>query len=422
MTTNLPLSGTRLWDSLMEIAKIGGTPKGGCNRQTLTDLDGQGRALFQRWGEAVGLTLSVDRVGNMVFRRPGRDPTRKPIAIGSHLDTQPTGGKFDGILGVLAGLELMRALHDAGAQTEAPLVLINWTNEEGARFSPPMMGSGAAMGLFSEAEVLAKQDPDGKIFGDELRRIGWQGSADPAELQQLGAYFELHIEQGPQLENEGLDLGIVTHALAQSWYEITLEGEDAHGGSQMEGRRDAMMGAARLIADVEDIALSALSPNGEPGRGTVGCVSVFPSSRNVAPGRVWFSVDMRHGDPDQLNRMGEALKSRAADLAARRRLKIDILDFWQSPLTPFAPGLAEHLRIAARARGYRFRDMPTGIGHDAVYTARKVPSVMLFCPCHNGISHNEAESITPEWATAGLTVLADAVLAAANAPAVASRS
>ena len=414
MTTNIPLSGARLWDSLMEIARIGGTPKGGCNRQTLTDLDGQGRALFQRWGEAAGLTLSVDRVGNMVFHRPGRDPARKPIAIGSHLDTQPTGGKFDGILGVLAGLELMRALREAGVETDAPLVLINWTNEEGARFSPPMMGSGVAMGMFAEDEVLAKQDADGKVFGEELRRIGWQGNADPTALQGIGAYFELHIEQGPQLENEGLDLGVVTHALAQSWFEVTVEGAESHGGSLMAGRRDAMMAAAPLIAAVEEIALNAVSASGEVGRGTVGCVNVHPASRNVAPGRVWFSVDMRHGDPAALDGMGRALKARAADLALRRALSIEVKDFWHAPLTPFDPGLAERLRAAARDRGYRFKDMPTGIGHDAVYMARKVPSVMLFCPCHGGISHNEAESITPEWATAGMTVLADAVLAAAN--------
>ena len=417
MTMNIPLSGTRLWDSMMEIARIGATAKGGCNRQTLTDLDGEGRALFQRWGEAAGLTLSVDRIGNMVFRRPGRDNSRKPIAIGSHLDTQPTGGKFDGILGVLAGLEVMRALQEAGAETEAPLLLINWTNEEGARFSPPMMGSGAAMGIFTEAEVLAKRDQDGKVFGDELRRIGWLGSADPAELQQLGAYFELHIEQGPQLENDRLDLGVVTHALAQSWYEVTVEGEEAHGGSLMAGRRDAMMGAAPLIATVEEIALAAVSPAGELGRGTVGCLNVYPSSRNIAPGRVWFSIDTRHGDPERLAWMGAQIRARASVLAAQRKLTIDVQDFWHAPLTPFAPHLAEHLRVAARARGYRFKDMPTGIGHDAVYMARKVPTVMLFCPCHGGISHNEPESITPEWATVGLTVLADAVLATANAEA-----
>ncbi len=414
MGTNIPLSGERLWASLMEIARIGGTAKGGCNRQTLTDLDGQGRALFQKWGEAVGLTLRVDRVGNMVFTRPGRDSTRKPVAIGSHLDTQPTGGKFDGILGVLAGLEVMRALHEAGAETEAPLVLINWTNEEGARFSPPMMGSGAAMGVFTLEEVLGKQDADGAVFGAELRRIGWQGEADPAELQGLGAYFELHIEQGPQLENEGLDLGVVTHALAQRWYEVTVEGEESHGGSIMAGRRDALMGAAALISAVEQIALAAVAPNGEPGRGTVGVVQVHPSSRNVAPGRVWFSVDTRHGDEAQLEVMRDQLKARGAEIAAARKLKIEISDFWHSPMMPFAPELAERLRVAARARGHRFKDMPTGIGHDAVYMARKVPTVMLFTPCHGGISHNEAESITPEWATAGLQVLADAVLAEAG--------
>ena len=417
MSANLPLSGTRLWNSLMRMAEIGATPRGGCNRQTLTDLDAQGRALLQTWAEAAGLTLRVDRLGNMVFTRPGRVPARKPIAIGSHLDTQPTGGKFDGPLGVLAGLELMRALHEAGAETEAPLMLINWTNEEGARFAPPMMGSGAAMGLFTEAEVLAKRDAAGAEFGAELRRIGWQGSAEPADLQNLGAYFELHIEQGTQLEDEGLDLGIVTHALAQSWYEVTVQGAEAHGGSLMAGRRDALMAAAPLIAAVEEIALAAVSPTGEVGRGTVGVVDVQPASRNVAPGRVWFSIDTRHGDPECLAWMGREIKARAAGLAEARHVTIDVQDFWHSPLTPFAPGLAARLREAAGARGYRHKDMPTGIGHDAVYLARKVPSVMLFCPCHGGISHNEAESITPEWATAGLMVLADAVLATANAPA-----
>ena len=412
---NLPLSGARLWDSLMEIASIGGTAKGGCNRQTLTDLDAEGRALFRKWGEAAGLTLATDRLGNMVFTRPGRDPARKPIAIGSHLDTQPTGGKFDGILGVLAGLELMRALHEAGAETEAPLVLINWTNEEGARFSPPMMGSGAAMGMFTEAEVLAKQDAAGLSFGDELARIGWQGTADPAALQNLGAYFELHIEQGKLLEDAGLDLGIVTHALAQSWYEVTVTGADAHGGSTMAGRKDALMAAAPLIAAVEEIALAAISPTGERGRGTVGVVDVQPGSRNVAPGRVWFSIDTRHGDPDRLAWMGQQIKARTAEIAQQRGVTIEVQDFWHAPMTPFDPTLAQHLRQAATARGYRFQDMPTAIGHDAVYVARKLPAVMLFCPCHGGLSHNEAESITPEWAEAGMLVLADAVLAAANA-------
>ncbi|WP_424813826.1 Zn-dependent hydrolase [Roseococcus sp. YIM B11640] len=412
--TNLPLSGARLWDSLMEMAKIGGTPKGGCNRQTLTDVDAEGRALFQKWGEAAGLTLSVDRLGNMVFRREGRNPSLPPVAIGSHLDTQPTGGKYDGVLGVLAGLEIMRALHEAGAETEAPMLLINWTNEEGARFSPPMMGSGAAMGIFSEAEVLAKTSFDGAVFGEELKRIGWQGTADPADLQKVGHYLELHIEQGKILEDEGFDVGIVTHALGQSWFEVVLEGEEAHGGSPMAGRRDAMMAAAPLIAAVEEIALTTVSPAGEPGRGTVGVVDIYPSSRNIAPSRVFFTIDMRHGDPDCLASMEAKLKAKAEELASARGVKITVTNFWHSPNTRFDPDLVQRARDGATARGLKWRDIPTGIGHDAVYMARKVPTVMVFCPCHGGLSHNEAESITPEWATAGLQVLADAALATAG--------
>jgi len=410
MTGNIPVSGARLWDSLMEMARIGATPKGGCNRQTLTDLDSEGRHLLRRWAEECGLALSVDRVGNMALLRPGRDPARKPVAFGSHLDTQPTGGKFDGVLGVLAGLEIMRALHEAGIETAAPLLLINWTNEEGARFSPPMMGSGAAMGLFTEDEVLAKTDPAGLQFGAELARIGWRGEADPARLQDIAAYFELHIEQGPALEREGKEIGVVTRALGQAWYEVTVEGEEAHGGSAMPYRRDALMAAAPLIAAVEEIALAA----GGDGRGTVGRVLVHPDSRNVAPGRVWFSVDTRHGDPTKLAWIGEQLRARAAAVAAQRKVRIEVADFWHSPLTPFDDTLVGHVRDAAQRLGYAHMDMPTGIGHDAVYVARKVPTAMIFCPCHGGISHNEAESITPQWAEAGLRVLAEAVLATAG--------
>lgn len=414
MTHNLPLSTDRLWDSLMAMARIGATAKGGSNRQTLTDLDAAGRALLQRWGEAVGLTLSVDRLGNMVFRREGRDPARAPVAIGSHLDTQPTGGKFDGVLGVLAGLEIMRALHEAGAETEAPLLLVNWTNEEGARFAPPMMGSGAAIGVFTEAEVLAKRDAAGLEFGAELRRIGWQGTAEPAALQSVAAYLELHIEQGRLLEDGGFDVGIVTHALGQSWFEVVVEGVEAHGGSPMAGRRDALMAAAPLMAAVEEIARTTIAPDGEPGRGTVGVVEVYPASRNIAPSRVFFSVDFRHGDPACLAAMGAALAARAAEVALARGVSATVAPFWHSPLTPFDAALVQRARDAATARGLRWRDIPTGIGHDAVYMARKVPTVMVFTPCHGGISHNEAESITPEWAEAGLRVLADAALATAG--------
>lgn len=408
--SNLPLSGARLWDSLMEMARIGATPRGGCNRQALTPLDGDGRALLARWGAEAGLQLTTDRLGNMALLRPGRDPARRPVAIGSHLDTQPTGGKFDGVLGVLAGLEVMRALHESGTETEAPVMLINWTNEEGARFSPPMMGSGAAMGAFTEAEVLGARDPEGIGFGEALESIGWKGEGDPAALRDLEAYFELHIEQGPILEREGVDVGIVTHALAQQWFDVTVTGVESHAGGAMAHRRDALVAASLLVASLEGIALRS----GGDGRATVGRIAVEPSSRNVVPAVARFSVDLRHGDEAALDAMAAALRDRAAALAAERGVTIEVTPFWAFPQTGFDPVLAGRLRDAARARGISFRDMPTGIGHDAVYVARQVPSVMLFSPCHGGISHNEAESITPEWAEAALLVLADAVLATAG--------
>jgi len=271
-----------------------------------------------------------------------------------------------------------------------------------------MMGSGAAMGIFPEAEVLAKTDSAGARFGDEIARIGWQGQADPAALQSLGAYFELHIEQGPVLEREGLDCGIVTHALAQHWFDVTVTGEDAHGGSAMAGRRDALMAAAETATMIERAALAAGA------RATIGRMTLAPDSRNVVPGRVWFSLDTRHDHENQLAALAATSRAEAAAIAARRGVAIDIADFWISPATAFDATLVGHLRDAAKARGIPHRDMPTAIGHDAVYVARKLPAVMLFVPCHGGLSHNEAESITPQWAEAGLLVLADAVLATAG--------
>lgn len=408
MSGNLPVSGARLWDSLMEFAAIGATPRGGCNRQALTGLDGDARHLLRRHAEALGCGLAVDRVGNMALTRPGSDRARKPVAIGSHLDTQPTGGKFDGVLGVLAGLEILRAMDEAGVRTAASVVLVNWANEEGARFSPPMMGSGVAMGLFDEAEVLAKTDAAGAVFGEELARIGWAGDADPASLRNLAAYFELHIEQGPVLEREGFEVGIVTHALAQRWFDVEVTGEEAHGGSAMEGRRDAMAAAAEAITAIERAALDCGA------RATVGRITAQPDSRNVVPGRVWFSLDTRHDHEAQLTTLAETLRGVAAAIAARRSVDIEFREFWLSPATPFDLGLCGLLRDAATARGIAHRDMPTAIGHDAVYVARRLPAAMLFVPCHGGLSHNEAESITPEWAEAGLRVLADAVLLAAG--------
>ena len=406
---NLPVSGARLWDSLMQMAKIGPGLKGGNNRQTLTDADAEARALLRSWGEAAGCTVSIDRVGNMVIRREGRDPSRPAIAMGSHLDTQPTGGKFDGVLGVLAGMEVLRALQESGTETEAPVVLINWTNEEGARFAPPMMGSGIAMGFLDEKAMLAGTDPAGASFGAELQRIGWEGSAEPAELQKLGAYYELHIEQGTVLERAGIPVGVVDRALGQLWLDVTVRGEDAHAGSVMEGRRDAMIAAAAVIQAVEQVALE----DGE-GRATVGRLLVTPDSRNVVPSKIWFSVDLRHGDPARLAAMADALREKAAAIAAARGVEVAVDPFWDSPLVPFDAALVGHLEDAAKGRGLAYKVMPTGIGHDAVYVARRLPTAMIFVPCVDGISHNEAETITPEWAEAGLVVLADAVLAAAG--------
>jgi N-carbamoyl-L-amino-acid hydrolase len=406
--TNLPVDGTRLWASIMAMAAIGPGIAGGSNRQTLTEADGEGRHMLRRWCEELGLVMTVDRVGNMAFLRPGAEPSLPPVAFGSHLDTQPTGGKFDGVLGVLAGLEVMRALADAKVVTKAPLLLVNWTNEEGARFSPPMMGSGVAMGLFDEAEVLAKTDPAGAVFGEELARIGWRGEAEPALLQRIGAYLELHIEQGPYLEAEGADVGVVTGASAQAWFEVTVTGAEAHGGNGMALRRDALVAASQMIVAVEGIAHEM------GGNGTVGRITVSPDSRNVVPGRAWFTVDLRHARAASLAAMEGALRTRIGAIAAARGVSATVTPFWSFPETPFDEALVTRVREAAIARGHSWRDMPTGIGHDAVYVARRVPTAMIFCPCHGGLSHNEAESITEAWAEAGCKVLADAVLATAG--------
>jgi N-carbamoyl-L-amino-acid hydrolase len=402
------IDAARLWDSLMAMARIGATPAGGCNRQALTDEDGAGRALLAEWGAAIGLSLTVDRLGNMVLARPGIDAARATVAIGSHLDTQPTGGKFDGVLGVLAGLEVLRTLHDAGIATQAPLALVNWTNEEGARFAPPMMGSGAAMGLFTEADILDRRAIDGARFGDELARIGWQGTADPAALQGLGAYFELHIEQGPVLERENLTIGVVTGSAAQQWYDIEVTGTEAHAGSPMLGRRDTLMAAAAMMNAAEAIVLA----RGGEARCSVGRIVPQPGSRNVVPGRTWFSLDLREADAAPLAALCADVQARLRTIAAERRVDVSITPFWDFPRTPFDDALVARVREAARA--YPHRDMATAIGHDAVYVARRVPTAMIFVPCHGGISHNEAESITQDWAAAGCQVLADAVLATAG--------
>lgn len=403
---NLKIDGDRLWNSLMEMAQIGATAKGGVRRLTLTDLDRESRELFTRWCEDAGCTVTIDRVGNMFARRPGRDPSKKPVMSGSHLDSQPTGGKYDGAYGVLAALEVVRTLNDAGVETEAPVEIAMWTNEEGSRYAPAMMGSGVFAGIFSTEEVHAKTDTDGKSFGDELRRIGYEGDQTPGD-HPADSYFECHIEQGPILEREGLPVGVVTDANGQRWYEVTVTGVESHAGpTPMETRKDALVGAARMISLVNEIGLANL-PNA---CATVGMLEVYPNSRNVIPGQVFFTIDFRHPDDTVLSRMDAALKAGLARIAEEIGLQLERHDLWYSPPIPFDPDCVAAVRRGAELHGHGHRDIVSGAGHDAVYMTRMCPTAMIFVPCEGGISHNEAENATREDLAAGCDVLLHAVM------------
>ena len=411
--TNLTVNGDRLWRSLMDLARIGATAKGGVCRLALTDLDRQARDLFVAWCKQAGCTIRVDRVGNVFARREGRDPARAPVMTGSHLDTQPTGGKFDGIFGVMAGLEALRTLHETGFQTEAPIEVAVWTNEEGARYAPAMMGSGVFGGVFALDDILARQDRDGVAFGTALRAIGYDG-AEPVGGRPIAAYFEAHIEQGPILEAEGKTIGVVTAGQAQRWYELRLEGQDSHAGTTpMERRRDALLGAARIVDLVNRIGLARLPV----GRATVGVLESQPGSRNTVPGKAFLTVDFRHPEEAALAGMDRDLRAGAAHIANTIGLALDLKEIWHFPATPFAPGLVQAVRSAAAAQGYPHRDIVSGAGHDALYVARVAPAAMIFVPCENGLSHNEVENARPEHLAAGAQVLLDAMLRVANAPA-----
>ncbi len=409
IAANLRIDGARLWDSLMEMAKIGATPKGGVCRLALSDLDRLGRDLFVSWCKAAGCTVSVDRVGNIFARRPGRDAAKPAVMTGSHLDTQPTGGKFDGIFGVLAGLEVLRTLNDRGVTTEAPIELAVWTNEEGSRFSPAMMGSGVYAGVFPEDEVMAKRDVDGKSFGDELRRIGYAGDQKPG-ARNVAAYFEAHIEQGPILEAERKTIGVVTAAQGQRWYEITVVGQEAHAGpTPMRRRKDALVGASRMVEVVNRIGLAH-----DLACATVGFMQVSPNSRNTIPGRVFFTVDFRHPQDATLTAMDRTLRDECGRIAAAAGLDLEVKEFWYFPPTPFAAPLVEAVRGGAARLGYAHMDIVSGAGHDAVYMARVAPTAMIFVPCEDGISHNEVENAKPADLEAGCNVLLHAILAAAG--------
>jgi N-carbamoyl-L-amino-acid hydrolase len=408
----LSIDSDRMWSALMELAKIGATPKGGNCRLALTALDGQGRDLVSGWMREAGLTVTVDAVGNIFGVRPGRDMALPPVATGSHIDTQPTGGKFDGCYGVMAGLEVMRLLQQENIQTEAPLALVIWTNEEGTRFVPVMMGSGVHCGVFPLEVALSAVDVDGLCVRNELAAIGY-ANGSPIGAVALGSYFEAHIEQGPILEAEDTVIGVVTGSLGLRWWDVTVTGMEAHAGpTPMEMRRDALYAATYLMQAIVDIAnQSEFAPHG---RGTVGTVNVFPNSRNVIPGRVAFTVDLRHKEAALLDRMEAAFRQAAADLAKRFSVSVEVKDVQEFPPTPFAAEMVDAVRDEAAKRGYSHRDIVTGAGHDAVYMARIAPTAMIFVPCRDGISHNEIEDADPRHLEAGANVLLGAMLARAG--------
>ena len=403
---NLRIDGARLWGELMETAAIGATQKGGINRLTLTDLDRQVRDWFRRQCEALGCVVTVDEVGNMFARRPGKNPALEPIAMGSHLDTQPTGGKFDGTLGVLGALEALRTLHETGYETNAPVEIVNWTNEEGARFAPAMLASGVFAGIFTSDYAYSRTDRDDKSFGEELARIGYKGS-EKAGARKFAAMFELHIEQGPILEAEGRKIGVVQGVQGIRWYEITITGQDSHSGTTpMTLRRNALIGAARMIERIDAIVHSH-APHAV---GTVGLIENKPNSRNVIPGDVFFTVDFRHPEEAVLDTMEVELRTALAAVLPPMQLTYSEARIWQSAPVKFAPELIECVRIGAQKAGFPTRDMISGAGHDAVYVSRVAPTTMIFVPCAGGISHNEAESTSFDECAAGAQVLLNAVL------------
>ncbi|HTJ58540.1 MAG TPA: Zn-dependent hydrolase [Devosiaceae bacterium] len=407
---NLRINGDRLWSSIHEMAEIGPGIAGGSNRQTLTDADKEGRALFQKWGEAAGLSMGVDQMGTMFMRREGTDPEALPVYVGSHLDTQPTGGRYDGVLGVLSGLELVRTLNDLGIKTKHPIVVTNWTNEEGARFAPAMLASGVFAGQLTLDYAYGRKDADGKTFGDELKRIGWVGDEKVGD-RKMHAYFEYHIEQGPILEAEDKQIGVVTHCQGLWWLEFTLTGREAHTGSTpMTMRVNAGLAMARIVEMVQAVAMEA-----QPGAvGGVGQVFFSPNSRNVLPGKVVFTVDIRSPDQAKLDGMRGRIEAEAAKICGELGVGYAVEAVGHFDPVSFDPTLVSRVRKAAEDLGYSHMDLISGAGHDACWAAKVAPTTMVMCPCVGGLSHNEAESISKEWAAAGADVLLRAVLETAE--------
>ena len=398
--------GDRLWSSLMEMAEIGKTARGGCNRQALTDEDKQGRDLFVSWCEAAGCTVTVDNMGNIFARRPGRDNSLPPVIAGSHLDTQPTGGKFDGVYGVLAGLEVIRTLNDNNLDTEHPIEAISWTNEEGARFSPAMLGSGVWAGAFNLEYGHNRMDKEGRTVLEEIQRIGYLGP-EPSRAKPVKAAFEVHIEQGPILENAGLQIGVVSGVQAIGWYDLIIEGMPCHAGTTpMEVRRDPFM-ALHVILD----KLFQLADDFKPwARMTFGDIRAEPGSRNTVPERLITTVDMRHPDRDQLGYMGQIMREIVLNECGKYRLNGEVKEELDSPAISFNDDCINAVSNAAESLGYSKLQMISGAGHDSVYVSRVAPTSMIFIPCEGGLSHNEAENARVEDLEAGCNVLLHAML------------
>ncbi|GGG70792.1 Zn-dependent hydrolase [Salipiger pallidus] len=407
---NLRIDGDRLWDSLMEMAKIGPGIAGGNNRQTLTDEDAEGRDLFKSWCDEAGLSMGVDKMGTMFMTREGTDPDALPVYVGSHLDTQPTGGKYDGVLGVLGALEAVRSMNDFGIRTKHPIVVVNWANEEGARFAPAMMASGVFAGEIPLEYAYGRKDLEGKTYGAELERIGWKGDEEVGS-RKMHAYYELHIEQGPILEAEGKDIGVVTHCQGLWWLEFTLTGREAHTGSTpMEMRVNAGLAMARVLEMVQQVAMSE-QPGAVAG---VGQMQFSPNSRNVLPGSVVFTVDLRTPSQDKLDRMRAEIERRAAEICEEIGVQCGVEAVGHFDPVTFDETLVGNVRKAAEELGYSHLDIISGAGHDACWAAKVAPATMVMCPCVKGISHNEAEEISKDWATAGAEVLFRAVLETAE--------
>ena len=403
---NLKINGARLWDSLMEMAKIGPGIAGGNNRQTLTDEDAEGRELFEKWCKKAGCEMGLDQMGNMFAHRAGTDSTALPVYVGSHLDTQPTGGKYDGVLGVLGGLEILRTLNDLKIKTKHPIVVTNWTNEEGTRFAPPMLSSGVFAGMHTQDWAYDRTDAAGLKFGDELKRIGWKGE-EAVGSREMHAFFELHIEQGPILEAEGKTIGVVTHGQGLSWTQVTISGKESHTGSTpMPMRKNAGLGMARVLELVDEIAWSH-KPHAV---GAAGHIDVSPNSRNVIPGNAVFTIDFRSPDLDVISDMEKRLKDGATKICAEMGLKVSFEKVGGFDPVKFDDGCVGAVRAAAERLGYSHMDLISGAGHDACWINKTAPTAMVMCPCVDGLSHNEAEEISSEWATAGADVLLHAVL------------